>query len=35
MRKTAWSVAAVLVVIIAFTGGLDQLSEQTAADGLK
>jgi hypothetical protein len=34
MRKVAWSAAAVLVVIIAFTGGIDRLSEQTAADAL-
>jgi hypothetical protein len=34
MRKVVWSAAAVLVVIIAFTGGIDRLSEQTAADAL-
>ena len=34
MRKATWSVAAVLVVIIAFTGGIDRLSEQTVADAL-
>jgi hypothetical protein len=34
MRKTTWSVVAVLVVIIAFTGGIDRLSEQTASAAL-
>ena len=34
MRKTVWSLVAILVVIVAFTGGLDRLSEQTAADSL-
>ena len=34
MRKTVWSVAALLVVIAAFSGGIDRLSEQTAADAL-
>ena len=34
MRKVAWSVAAVLVVVIAFTGGIDRLSEETASDAL-
>lgn len=35
MRKAAWSVAAIIVVILAFSGGFDRLSEQTAADSLK
>lgn len=34
MRKIVWSVVAVLVVVIAFTGGIDRLSEETAADAL-
>lgn len=34
MRKITWSVTAVLVVIIAFTGGIDRLSEKTSADAL-
>jgi len=34
MRKVTWSVTAVLVVVIAFTGGIDRLSEQTSADAL-
>jgi hypothetical protein len=34
MRKTTWSIAAILAIAIAFTGGIDRLSEQTAADAL-
>lgn len=34
MRKIAWSVASVIVVVIAITGGIDRVSEQTAADSL-
>jgi hypothetical protein len=34
MRKVVWSVAAVIVVVIAFTGGIDRLSEETASDAL-
>jgi hypothetical protein len=34
MRKIAWSVTAIIVVVIAISGGLDRLSEQTAADSL-